>query len=138
MALNMSKHIYSHKGLREYTGEEGTNLFLGQNGVDILTNAADMVTAGEDGTTSKINNVAADMTDRKLWVSITVMGDGSGTNAAIEVQFMEPSGTPSAAVSIAVPVGTTIFGPFYKIDATNGTGTATVGTNSVALYCLRG
>ena len=69
MALN-KRHVKIHNGKREYTGEEASNLVMGQGGVDILIAQNDIITAGAGATIGGATNIAG-MADVKGWVSIT-------------------------------------------------------------------
>ena len=64
----------AHRGLREWTGEEAGNLFLGQNGFHILSNGAFAIGATEtitnaDGSTSHTGKSAG-----SYWVAIKAIG----------------------------------------------------------------
>jgi hypothetical protein len=61
----------AHKGMREWTGEEVGNLFLGQNGFHVLTNESAAIGATEtitnaDGSVSHTGKDAG-----TYWVAIT-------------------------------------------------------------------
>jgi hypothetical protein len=125
------RHITSHKGIREYEGDETGNIVLGQGGVDVLRNTNDEVTAGEDGTNSKVNNNAVDLTNVKQWVSITALGDSTATDVPFTLQVKNGS-EPYTDITIELPVGATIYGAFYHIDGPTTT------ANGRMLWCVRG
>ncbi len=132
MALNMDKHIYDDKGMREYEGDETGNIVLGQSGIDVLTNTSDVVTAGEDGTTSKIGGVAFDCTNIKQWTQITVLGKPASLGC--EVTFQVKTGAKTYTdITVFIPVGTSIYGAFFKVQLVTNPG-----TNNEALYLTRG
>jgi hypothetical protein len=127
----MKNHIFNHKGIREYEGDETGNIVLGQGGVDVLRNTADEVTAGEDGTNSKVNNQPKDMSDVKQWVSITALGNSSATDVEFSLQLKNGADTYTD-ITIELPVGATIYGAFYHIDGPVST------SNGRMLWCVRG
>ncbi|QDP66936.1 MAG: hypothetical protein Unbinned4409contig1002_37 [Prokaryotic dsDNA virus sp.] len=132
MALNMDKHIYDHKGIREYEGDETGNIVLGQSGIDVLTNQNDIVTAGEDGTTSKIGGVAFDCTAIKQWTQIMVLGKPASTGC--EVTFQVKTGAKTYTdITVFIPVGSSIYGSFFKVKMDQNPA-----TNNEALYLTRG
>ena len=132
MALNMDKHIYDHKGIREYEGDETGNIVLGQSGIDVLTAQNDIVTAGEDGTTSLIGGVSFDCTDIKQWTQIMVLGETGSTGA--QVQFQVKKGAKEYTdITVYIPVGTAIYGSFFKVKLLTNPA-----TNNESLYLTRG
>ena len=132
MALNMDKHIYDHKGIREYEGDETGNIVLGQSGIDVLTDTNDIVTAGEDGPTSKIGGAAFDCTAVKQWTQIMVLGKPASTG--VEIQFQVKTGSVTYTdINVFIPVGTSIYGSFFKVKLITNPA-----TNKEALYLTRG
>mgnify|MGYP001573261870 FL=1 len=132
MALNMDKHIYDHKGIREYEGDETGNIVLGQSGVDMLTVLNDVVTAGEDGTTSLIGGAAFDCTAIKQWTQITVLGKPASLGCEVTFQVKQGASTYTD-ISVFIPVGTSIYGAFFKVKlVTDPT------THNESLYLTRG
>ena len=126
------KHIYDHKGMREYEGDETGNIVLGQSGIDILTVKDDLVTAGEPaGSTNLVGGTDVDLTKVKQWCQITCLGDTGGTGAAVTIQVKQGSRTYTD-ISVVIPPGTAIYGPFHKVTLTS-----TIGNNE-ALYLTRG
>ena len=132
MALNMDKHIYDHKGMREYEGDETGNIVLGQSGIDVLTNQNDIVTAGEDGTTSLIGGAAFDCTAIKQWTQITVLGKPASTGCEVLFQVKTGSSTYTD-ITVFIPVGTSIYGAFFKVQLKTNPA-----TYNEALYLTRG
>jgi hypothetical protein len=133
MALNMDKHIYDHKGMREYEGDETGNIVLGQSGIDVLTTQNDIVTAGEDGTTSLIGGAAYDCTNIKQWTQIMVLGASDSSGIEVTYQIKTGSKTYTDIVSI-IPVGTSIYGSFFSVKLSG----APDGTHKEHLYLTRG
>ena len=127
----MKNHIYSHKGIREYEGDETGNIVLGQGGVDILRNTADIIIAGEGTGTCKVNNVAKDMTNVKQWVSVTALGNNTATDVEFTLQ-VKNGADEYTDISIELPVGATVYGAFHKIDGPTNT------ANGRMLWCVRG
>lgn len=131
MALNMDKHIYDHKGIREYEGDETGNIVLGQSGIDVLVHQNDVVIAGEDGTLSKINNTSFDCTAVKQWTQIMVLGKPA--SAGCNVRFQVKTGSRTYTdIDVWIPVGSSIYGSFFKVDL------LTTPTQNEALYLTRG
>ena len=129
MALN-TKHIFNHLGKQEYTGDEGSNIVLGQTGVDVLTVQNNTMTAGA-GFIIGTDTDATGMANVKGWVSITALGNSTAN--AVEATIQVKAGAYTYTnIAIQLPVGITLYGPFYKITMTD-----TV-TNGEALYCIRG
>ena len=129
MALN-TKHIFNHLGKQEYTGDEGSNIVLGQTGVDVLTDQNDTMTAGRNFTIGGATTVMG-MGDVKGWVSITALGNSTANAVTATVQVKAGASTYTD-IAIQLPVGITLYGPFYKITMTD------TNTNGEALYCIRG
>ena len=129
MALN-ERHITRHSGKREYTGEETSNLVIGQAGIDVLVAQNDIITAGGSATIGGAADASA-MQDVKGWISITTLGDNDAKEVTCIVQVKQGFSTYTN-ISLSLPLGTTIYGPFYSIKHTD-----TV-TNNEALYCVRG
>jgi hypothetical protein len=129
MPLN-TKHIKVHNGKREYTGEETSNLVIGQEGIDVLVAQNDLVTAGGAATIGGVLKTTA-MEDVKGWISITSLGDNDAIEVTCIVQFKRGFSTYTN-IALSLPLGATIYGPFYMIKLTD-----TV-VNNEALYCVRG
>ena len=128
MALN-DKHIKAHNGKREYTGEESSNIVIGQAGGDVLTAQNDIVTAGGNFVIAGVTGLNAGE-DVKGWIAITALGDNDTKEIVTIVQVKQGHSTYTN-ITLSIPLGVTIYGPFYSIKHNDGV------TNNEALYCLR-
>ena len=125
-------HIYDHKGIRVFVGDETGNIVLGQSGIDILDTQNDLVTAGEpSGSTNLVSGADVDLTKVKQWCQITCLGATGGTGAELTIQLKQGS-RKYTDIAIVLPPGTSIYGPFHLVKLTS-----TV-THNVALYLTRG
>jgi hypothetical protein len=68
-----------HKGIREFSGDESSNLFLGQRGFKII--------GGDGGPITAVAG-AGDHTDVEYWVAIKAIDDGGTGNAVIEARTL--------------------------------------------------
>lgn len=128
----MKSHIYNHKGIREYEGDETGNLVLGQGGVDLLSVQNDIVTAGVAlGSTNLVAGADVDLSAVKGWVGVTALGNSSATVVLVTLQVKSGTNTYTD-LSISMPIGTTLYGAFHSIKITSSI------TNGVALWCIRG
>ena len=129
MGLNL-KHVFRHNGATEYDGSAAGNLAIGQGGVDVLTRQNDILIAGANTSiVAATSNI--DTTDVKQWISITALGDSDAKELVTVVQ-VKRGVTTYADITLSLPIGTTIHGPFYSIKHSD-----TV-VNNEALYCVRG
>ena len=101
----------AHKGIREFNGEEASNIFLGQTGFDVSTGTI------EAGVTSGKESVS-------YWVAFKAV-DG-----AAEVQADVFSGAPGQSFSangaaggtaLTLADGDIVYGAFQKIVVSSGT-----------------
>ena len=97
-----------HKGAREFTGEEISNLTLGQNGFDI------------------INNTEITSTDKGIqyWVALKVVGGNAAVKAhtypGVGGDDLATNGNYSTGSTITLEDGDMIYGAFDKVTSGSG------------------
>lgn len=96
----------AHKGLREWTGEEAGNLFLGQNGFHVLKGVAE-ITAASKGIT--------------YWVAIKCVDGAAGYKAQSynAADDFTQNGDYATGGEITVADGDIVYGAFDKITIGN-------------------
>jgi len=129
MGLNL-KHVFRHNGATEYDGNAAGNLAIGQGGVDVLTTQNDILIAGS-ASSIVAGATGVDTTDVKQWISFTTLGDNDAKEVVVVVQVKKGVST-FTNITLHVPLGATLHGPFYSIKHSDTT------TNNEALYCVRG
>ncbi len=97
-----------HRGLRQFTGDEASNLFLGQSGFDVLTT----------GETEK---------DSGFWIAFKVMTSGTSVEARSVIgDDLTSDGNPyDSSSAVTMVQGDIVYGAFDKIDV--------VGTSKVVI-----
>ena len=97
----------AHKGIRTYTGDEISNIALGQSGFDIITSGMGATTPSDKGFDG-------------YWVAFKAI------NAASNVKALTPDEYPgdhftttglSGGSAVAVPDGETVYGCFNSINS---------------------
>ena len=99
----------SHKGIRNYSADEVSNLAIGQNGFDILSGTAEV----EAGVTSNYEDV-------KFWIAIkAINGDDAvvtaRTMAGIPGSSLGTAGAYNTGQKITIENGDIIYGVFDKV-----------------------
>lgn len=92
----------AHKGLREWTGEEAGNLFLGQNGFHVLKGTSE-VTAADKGI--------------EYWVAFKAVDGSAGMKAQSynAGDDLTDNGVYSTGNEITLADGDVVYGAFDKI-----------------------
>ena len=101
-----------HRGLRQFTGDEASNIFLGQTGFDVCTT----------GETTKSNG---------FWVAIKVLTAATSIEARSLVgdDLTSDGAAYDGSSGIACAQGDIIYGAFDKVDVTGA---------SKVVICYRG
>ena len=109
-----------HKGLREFTGDESSNLFLGQNGFKIITNAT--IICNSDTAENQGETVTSGYENIKYFVALKAID----VNCEVEARTMQgvagdeltlhTSGSADFSSPVSITNGDTVYGCFDKIE----------------------
>ena len=107
-----------HKGIRNYTSEEISNLAIGQNGFDII---------GDPSSTTEVEaGVTASVVDARYWIAIKAINGEDAVSSARSLDTVQGddfalSGTYNAGSStVVLENGDIVYGAFDKIYVASG------------------
>ena len=110
-----------HKGIREWTGEELSNVALGQNGFHILSNGA--FTIGADETITNVDGSTAHTgkDDGLYWIALKAIDVDSEISARTYGAGDDLSATGAySGAQVTVATGDIIYGAFDAVTVDSG------------------
>ena len=109
-----------HKGLHEFTGDESSNLFLGQRGFKIIANGNEVTCGpgGDTGYTDISYFVALKAVDADAVVEARTYGEAKGDDLSKNISSGVATYNGSSGVTLGN--GDIVYGCFDKVDVTGG------------------
>lgn len=112
-----------HRGLQEFTGDEVSNLFLGQAGFTMIVSSAVYAAETSVGTTSITEGggpVSHTNKDVKFWCAIKAVGGAAVVNARsiLSGDDFNTSGDYASSGDITLADGDIVYGAFDAIAVT--------------------